>query len=303
MRPRLTFLFPVVAVAALSAAVLAPVAGASTNAGGMMGAGVATHMPTPWPTTSGMPWPNPSATPSTIPSGTPTPDPSPSSTPPSGAWCGGGIWNGSGSSWGGTGMWGTGSGAGWLTSDPAALQAWLQLRADHVKAMQTWYDTYKADLTTPAAQQALHDLWTTFWNDMKAFYEQYGNGAAWTCPSSGMWSGWMGGGMMGGGSWNPSHMWGSGYGAAWMTSHPGGLGQWLAMRGRQTADATAWQHKYSAAPGSAAARSALRTMNSRHTTQVRSFYTHHHLTPTSSLMRSGAGGWMGLGGMWGGFGW
>ena len=153
------------------------------------------------------------------------------------------MWGGTGA-WGGTGMWGTGTGTGWLTQNPAALQAWLQLRADHAKAMQTWYATYKADLTSPAAQQALHDLWTTFWNDMKAFYQQYGNGAVWTCPSFGMWGGWQMGGMMGGYGWDASHMWGAGYGASWMTSHATGFGQWLTMRGK--AD------RRDAAPGSSA---------------------------------------------------
>ena len=64
-------------------------------------------------------------------------------------------------------------GLSWLTDNPDALVAWLQLKADHVAAMQTWHDTYKADLKTPEAQQALHDLWTKTWNDMKTFYEQY----------------------------------------------------------------------------------------------------------------------------------
>jgi hypothetical protein len=63
------------------------------------------------------------------------------------------------------------------------------VRADHQQAMQAWYDTDKADLTSREAQQALHDLWTKYWNDMKAFYQQYGNGATWTSPSDGMWGG------------------------------------------------------------------------------------------------------------------
>ena len=37
--------------------------------------------------------------------------------------------------------------------------------------------------------------------------------------------------------------------------------------------------------------------------QVKTFYRNHHLTVTTARMRDGAGGWMGLGGMWGGFGW
>ena len=220
-----------------------------------------------------------------------------------GGWCGGGMWGGSGS-WGGTGMWGTGSGVGWLAKNPAALQAWLHLRSDHIKALQTWHDTYNADLTTRAAQQALHNLWSTFWNDMKSFYERYGGGATWTCPSDGMWRGWDMGGMMGGHKWDAHHMWGTGYGAAWMTSHPGAFGRWLTMRARQTAAMRAWQQRYGAHLGSTTAQTALRTMRTHHRAQVKSFYHHHHhLSVTSSRMRYGAGGWMGLGGMWGGFGW
>jgi len=211
------------------------------------------------------------------------------------------MWGGSGA-WGGTGMWGTSTSAQWLTSNPAALQAWLQLRADHAKAMQTWYDTYKPDLTSTAAQQALHALWTSFWNDMKAFYQQYGNGAAWTCPSDGMWGGWDMGGMMGG-SWNASHMWGAGYGASWMTGHVRGFGQWLTMRAHQTTAMHNWQQHYGSNPGSATAQTALRTLTMHNRAQVKSFYRHHGMTASSTRMRYGAGGWMGLGGMWGGFGW
>ena len=226
------------------------------------------------------------------------------SSPPAagGGWCGGGMWNGTGS-WGGTGMWGMGTGAGWLTDNPAAMQAWLQLRSDHQAAMQTWYDTYKADLTTPAAQQALHDLWTAFWNDMKAFYEQYGSGATWTCPSGGMWSGWDMGSMMGDHHWDASHMWGSGYGTEWMMGHVAGFGQWLDLRGKQTAEVTAWMQQYQGAPRSTGAATALKHMTAHHRAEVRSFFKQHHLPTGSAMMRSGAGGWMGLGGMWGGWGW
>ena len=170
--------------------------------------------------------------------------------------------------------------------------------------MQAWYDTYKADLTTPAAQQALHDLWTKNWNDMKAFYEQYGNGAAWTCPAAGMWGGWQTGGMMGG-SWDPSHMWGTGYGASWMTGHRSGFGQWLddarqADRRRRPPGSTTTRGNLT---GSAGADGAADDARSPMRTQVRHFYRNHHLTVTTSRMRYGAGGWMGLGGMWGGCGW
>ena len=216
--------------------------------------------------------------------------------------CGGGVWNGDGH-WGGTGMWGTGSGAAWLADNPDALAAWTQLRADHQQALQTWYDTYKADLRSPEAQQALHDLWTTFWNDMKAFYEQYANGAAWTCPSAGMWGGWDHDGVMGHHDWDASHMWGTGHGASWMTDHPGAFGHWLGMRAEQTAHVDRWAERHHGDLKSDAAQEALHAMRAHHRAQVKSFYRHHHLTVTSSRMRDGAGGWMGLGGMWGGFGW
>jgi hypothetical protein len=276
MRLRFKTSLTALAVGVLAAAVLVPVASAS----GMMGT------PSPSPSSTMMP----------------TPTPSPSSTATPGSWCGGGMWGGSGT-WGGTGMWGTGSGMAWLTGNPGALAAWTQLRADHVAAMQTWYDTYKADMTTPEAQQALHDLWTKNWNDMKAFYGQYAGGAAWTCPVQGMWGGWEMGGMMGQHDWDASHMWGTGYGASWMMSHSSGFGQWLAMRDKQTAAMTAWQHVYGSDPASAAARAALQTMRTHQRVQVKSFYMHHRLSVTTSRMREGAGGWMGLGGMWGGFGW
>ena len=200
-------------------------------------------------------------------------------------------------------MWGTGSGAAWLTNNPDALAAWTQLRVDHQQAMQTWHETYKADLKSPAAQQALHDLWTAHWNDMKAFYEQYGAGAAWTCPSDGMWGGWDKGGMMGGHEWNASHMWGTGHGAAWMASHPRAFGRWLDMRAEQTAHVDRWAERYHERLKSDAAQTALKTMRAHHRAQVKTFYAKHHLSVTTARMRDGAGGWMGLGGMWGGFGW
>jgi hypothetical protein len=215
---------------------------------------------------------------------------------------GGGMWNGSGH-WGGTGMWGMGSGMRWLLDDPVALETWLQLRADHQAAMQDWYDTYKADLTTSVAQQALHGLWQKHWDDMKAFYEQYSNGVTWTCPSNGMWGGWDMGGMMGDHRWDASHMWGTGYGAQWLLGHATGMGQWLQLRGRQTADVMTWMQKHQGALRSAGARTALNHMMASHRAAVKSFFKHHGLRTNATMMQQASGGWMGLGGMWGGFGW
>ena len=261
------------AVAVLATALLVPVAGAGAP-GGMMG----------------------SSTTSSSPSSAALP------VDAGASWCGGGMWNGTGH-WSGSGMWGTGSGASWLANNPDALQVWLQLRADHVAAMQAWRDAYKAGLTTPEAQQALHDLWIKNWEDMKAFYERYATGAAWTCPSESMWGGWETGATMGDHGWNAAHMWGTGHGASWMAHHPGALRQWLTMRAKQTAKATAWTHRYGDHLRSRAARSALKALRAHQRAQVKSFCRHHHLRVTSSRVRDGAAGWMGLGGMWGGFGW
>lgn len=219
-----------------------------------------------------------------------------------GDWCGGGMWDGSGE-WGGTGMWGTGSGMRWLTGDPAAFQAWLQIRSAHLTALQTWYDTYKPDLRSAEAQQALHDLWQQYWNDRKAFYEQYAPGATWVCPGGDIWGGWDTGGMMGDHHWDATHMWGAGYGAAWMTGHPRGFGHWLQLRQRQTAAVAAWRHTNAAHPRSDAAVATMHALRDRQRAQVRSFFTHHGLRATKARMTYGAGGWMGLGGMWGGWGW
>lgn len=214
-----------------------------------------------------------------------------------------GMMGGGTGAWSGTGMWGTGSGMQWLRADPNAFEAWLQMRSAHQQAMQDWYETYAADLTSTAAQQALHDLWTTFWNDMKSFYEQYGGGAVWTSPSMGMWGGWQMGGMMGGGGWDPGHMWGTGYGASWMMSHPARFGRWLSMRARQMSAMNGWWQQNGSSPSSPAAQAALKTLSSHQRSQVRAFYRHNNLPTTATWMRYGAGGWMGLGGMWGGFGW
>lgn len=222
------------------------------------------------------------------------------SAQPGGGWCAGGAWNGRGQ-WGGTGMWGMGFGSGWLTRHPEAMQPFLDLRAQHVQEMTDWWTTYGAAPTSDAAQQALNDLWQKRWNDLKDSYQQYADGSEWTMPTMGMWGGWHMGGMMGG--WDASRMWGSSYGSRWLTEHPTAFGAWLALRDRQTADAQSWWQQHHAAPGSASARRALSSMRVHHRAEARGFYRHNDLSVTSSRMRSATGGWMGLGGMWGGWGW
>jgi hypothetical protein len=209
-----------------------------------------------------------------------------------GNWCGGGFWNGGGSTWGGSGMWGTGYGAQWLRSHPGAFDAWLRLRTDQMTEMRAWFQQYKGDLRSPAAQQALRSLWQDHWNDMKAFYQQYGGGAKWVCPALGMW----GGGMMGSGQM----MWGTGYGSGWLLQHPAAFAGWQQMRARQISQVSAWWSHHRAQPFSAAAQKTLTAMRSHHKTQALAYMRGHHVSGSTAWSYRG---WMGLGGTWGGWGW
>ena len=51
------------------------------------------------------------------------------------------------------------------------------------------------------------------------------------------------------------------------------------------------------------ATSALNHMMATHRAAVTTFFDHHGLPVNDTMMQQAAGGWMGLGGMWGGFGW
>jgi hypothetical protein len=221
----------------------------------------------------------------------PTPTPSPSPTSGSGSWCGGGLWDGSGATWGGTGMWGTAFGASWLRDHPAAVDAWLKLRSDNMTEMRTWFDKYRSDLGSPAAQTDLRTLWQDHWNDMKAFYQQYADGTTWVSPALTMW----GGGMMGGGM-----MWGTGYGTGWLMKHPAGFAAWQTLRAKQMSDVHGWWMKHRAQPSGAAAQLALTTMRAHHKAQDLTYMRQRHISSGSAWSYRG---WMGMGGTWGGFGW
>jgi hypothetical protein len=207
-------------------------------------------------------------------------------------WCGGGFWDGSGT-WGGTGMWGAAFGATWLRNNPAAFDAWLALRADHMTELRAWCGQYKGNLRSPEAQAALQTLWQDHWNDMKAFYQQYADGTSWVCPALGMWGGGMMGGMGG-------MMWGTGYGAGWLMRHPGAFSGWQTLRAKQLGQVQAWWTKYHAHPFSTAAKDALATMRSHHKTQDLTFLKKHNVSNNTAWSYRG---WMGLGGTWGGWGW
>jgi hypothetical protein len=54
---------------------------------------------------------------------------------------------------------------------------------------------------------------------------------------------------------------------------------------------------------SAGARTDLNHMTASHRAAVKSFFKHHGLRTNATMMQQATGGWMGLGGMWGGWGW
>ncbi len=68
-----------------------------------------------------------------------------------------------------------GSGAcGALMSNPKALEAMQDLRAEHQGDMQAWSDRYGADPSSAEAQAALRNLREEHWNDMREVFEKYG---------------------------------------------------------------------------------------------------------------------------------
>jgi hypothetical protein len=87
----------------------------------------------------------------------------------------------------------TGNGAcGALMSNPKALEAMQELRAEHQAEMQAWYQQYGSDPSSAAAQAARRQLREEHWNDMQQLFKKYGVKA----PAQAG----QGGGMMGG--WN-----------------------------------------------------------------------------------------------------
>lgn len=69
---------------------------------------------------------------------------------------------------------GAGGACGALMSDPEAVRAMQDLRAEHQQEMQAWFDKYGADPTSEKAQAALRDLRTEHWKDMKALFDKVG---------------------------------------------------------------------------------------------------------------------------------
>ena len=81
-----------------------------------------------------------------------------------------------------------------LTSDPQAAKAMQDLRVEHQRDMQAWYERYDADSSSAEAQSALQKLREEHWNDMKALAERLGLAAP---ESSGGIRGTAGGGCGG----------------------------------------------------------------------------------------------------------
>ena len=107
---------------------------------------------------------------------------------------------------------------GVLMNDPPAAKAMQDLRVEHQRDMQAWFDTYEADPSSAEAQAALQKLREEHWSDMKALADKLGLaapqspggsrgtagvGCGGACGAGGQGAGYgisgSGGGMMDGG--------------------------------------------------------------------------------------------------------
>ena len=117
-----------------------------------------------------------------------------------------------------------GGACGALTGDPEALTAMQDLRADHQKGMQAWFDLYGSDPSSAEAQAALQKQRAEHWNDMQILFKKLGI----TAPQgAGPGNGAGGcGGDCGGAGYGQGTTQGSGYGGAMMGSGGGAMGGW-----------------------------------------------------------------------------
>ena len=84
-----------------------------------------------------------------------------------------------------------GNGAcGALMSNPKALKAMQELRAEHQADMQAWYDQYGSDPRAPRRRPRSSSCVEEHWNDMQQLFKKFGIKAP-SRPG-------QGGGMMGG---------------------------------------------------------------------------------------------------------
>jgi hypothetical protein len=118
-----------------------------------------------------------------------------------------------------------GNGAcGLLMNDPEALGAMQDLRAEHQKERQAWYERYGSDTSSSGAQAALQKLREEHWNDMRGLFEKLGI----EVPDGAGPGGMMGrGGGCGGGCGAAGSRAGQGAGYGGMMGSGGGMmGNW-----------------------------------------------------------------------------
>lgn len=109
---------------------------------------------------------------------------------------------------------------GALMSNPKALKAMQELRAEHQKDMQAWSAQYGSDPTSADAQAVLQKLREEHWNDMRTLFKQFGVKAPTTVGPGGMMQGAGTGGCGGacGGAGAARDGDGAGYGSGMMGS-------------------------------------------------------------------------------------
>ena len=59
-------------------------------------------------------------------------------------------------------------------SNPKAVKAMQELRAEHQKEMQAWTEQYGSDPSSAEAQAALQKLRQEHWNDMRGLFKRFG---------------------------------------------------------------------------------------------------------------------------------
>ena len=106
-------------------------------------------------------------------------------------------------------------------SNPEAVKAMQELRAEHQNEMQDWAARYGSDPSSAEAQSALQKLRQEHWSDMQKLFKKLGVKAPATAgPGSGMMRGAGGcGGACGSGATGSAQ--GAGYGSGMM-----GSGNW-----------------------------------------------------------------------------
>jgi hypothetical protein len=110
-----------------------------------------------------------------------------------------------------------------LMSNPKAIKAMQELRAEHQRDMQAWIGQYRSDPSSAEAEAALQKLREEHWSDMSGLFKRFGIKVPATLGPRGMMSGAGPGGCGGacGSARAAGAGQGTGYGGGMMSSGGG----------------------------------------------------------------------------------